>query len=174
MKQIIFYIFLISVYQSVHSADGGAPQPTLPRVDTEPTKKVSLKDFKTITELSTHLHRTKKTQIYLLEDIIDAVTFCSEEKTECMRKLFVLHHINAQSTKLTVDTLRTIIFVAAKAPEQDYIEDGMIHIHSIHTHYLRTLKSAKTITTIIEEDLYEALRLEAFHKKLKGQNDHDI
>ncbi|NBV40670.1 hypothetical protein EBR77_02395 [bacterium] len=60
MKQIVCYIFLISAYQSVHCADGGAPQPTLPRVDTEPTKKVSLRDFKTITELSTHLHRTKR------------------------------------------------------------------------------------------------------------------
>ncbi|NBX78375.1 hypothetical protein EBQ93_03345 [bacterium] len=71
-----------------------------------------------------------------------------------MRKLFVLHHINAQSTKLTVDTLCTIIFVAAKAPEQDYIEDGMIHIHSIHTHYLRTLKSAKTLDSRSKKDVH--------------------
>jgi hypothetical protein len=71
-----------------------------------------------------------------------------------MRKLFVLHHIHAQSTKLTVDTLCTIIFVAAKAPEQDYIEGGMIHIHSIHTHYLRTLKSAKTLDSRSKKDVH--------------------
>jgi len=150
MKHIIFFIFFFCVNLLLYCADGNAPQSLPSAVETKTTKTISLRDIKTIEQIWKHLHATKSKHTYSIQDVIDTVTFCSEEGTQKTRKKYILNQIKL-CTNPTLEILHAIITIAAKAPEKDDVVNGHLHIRSIFTLYA---DQCKTLDSRSDKDVH--------------------
>lgn len=151
MKQIFIFLLFLSMYQHVLCADSGLP---IPEVKPAKIMSKSLADVRTITELSTFLNRTQHGPTYSIQDVTDSLSQCDETDSQVIRKLFALNRIKAKSGNITLHDVRTIIHIAAKAPEHADVVDGYTHRHSIHTHYLRALATSKTLDSSSDKDVH--------------------